>query len=905
MLLLNPTNATISDSTGIATINDDDSQPAVSIGDANVAEGDSGNTAMTFNVSLSNPSGSTVTVNYSTSVDGTATTGADYEATNGTVTFAPGEFSKQITVNVIGDTIEEADETLFVDLSSPTNATIADGAATGTILDDDTFIGSETFYVSPTGNDGNSGSQSEPWATLQQAANTVGPGDTVIVVAGNYVGFQVSVSGTAADPITFLADPGVVINQQNPITPDGINLEGANYVIIDGFTVTNAPRVGIRSVINHHSVIRNSTVDGAGMWGIFLGFSEDMTIESNSVSNTVAEHGIYLADDSHRAVVRGNTIFDNAIFGIQANGDINSGGVGLILDAVIENNTLHGNLSAIKGDGLQSSLIQNNVIYDTQGNGIFLVQVDGADGSKDNTIVNNTIVLPPDGSWGVKILDGSTGNTLRNNVLYSHHSHRGAISISPDSLPGFTSDFNAMEPRITLDDGNTILDLATWQGTYGQDVNSFAATPADLQFINEAGGDFHILSGSPAVDEGTTFAAPSFDHDGYARPQGTGIDIGAFEFNGAGGSGPSYTDASSTLPTPAQAANGASMDAKFGDLDGDGDLDIVVARERLSNLILINDGTGNFTDESSRFPVALLRDSEDVVLEDFDGDGDLDIFIATEDDQVNEFYLNDGTGNFVDATSRIPVTGVSNAAVSADIDNDGDMDIVLVNNGTDAVLINDGLGFFTDEAALRLPSGMDVTQDAEFGDADGDGDLDLVAANEGQNGLYFNDGLGFFTDVTANLPQFQDETREADFGDVDGDGDLDLVFANVNLFISTPKQNRLLINNGSGVFVNAPSQLPADNDNSFDADFVDIDNDGDLDILTSNTDNLSGPVITPYRIYVNVGGNSGNFVEDTAAHFPASAIGNGFDAEAGDLNGDGSPDFYLSSRGGTDRLILS
>src|SRR5262245_21985268 len=87
-----------------------------------------------------------------------------------------------------------------------------------------------TFYVSTLGADSNNGAEGTPWATLQKAANSVQAGDTVIVRAGNYVGFHLTRDGTAAARITFQAEPGAAITQRNAITPDGINLEGADYV---------------------------------------------------------------------------------------------------------------------------------------------------------------------------------------------------------------------------------------------------------------------------------------------------------------------------------------------------------------------------------------------------------------------------------------------------------------------------------------------------------------------------------------------------------------------------------------------------------------------------------------------------------------------------------------------------
>src|SRR5262245_40222009 len=91
-----------------------------------------------------------------------------------------------------------------------------------------------TYYVATTGSNNNAGTTDAPWLTLQHAANQVRAGDTVIVRAGTYVGFDLRTDGTAAAPIQFLAEAGVVINARNALTPDGINLEGADWVTIQG-----------------------------------------------------------------------------------------------------------------------------------------------------------------------------------------------------------------------------------------------------------------------------------------------------------------------------------------------------------------------------------------------------------------------------------------------------------------------------------------------------------------------------------------------------------------------------------------------------------------------------------------------------------------------------------------------
>ena len=131
-------NATIADAQAIGTIVDDDVvRPALTIADASVTEGDSGQTESSFTVTLSSAATEDVTVEFATA-DDTATAPADYTARTGTLTIPAGELSGQVTVAVQGDTLVEGDEIFRVNLSNPSaNATIADAQAIGTIVDDD------------------------------------------------------------------------------------------------------------------------------------------------------------------------------------------------------------------------------------------------------------------------------------------------------------------------------------------------------------------------------------------------------------------------------------------------------------------------------------------------------------------------------------------------------------------------------------------------------------------------------------------------------------------------------------------------------------------------------------------------------------------------------------------------
>lgn len=132
----NVVNAVVVDGQGVGTIVNDDPLPSLSIDDVTVVEGNAGTVNAVFTVTLGAASGQTVTVNYATA-DGTATQPADYTSTSGTLTFTPGTTTQTITVPVIGETIPEANETFFVNLSGAVNATISDNQGVGTITNDD------------------------------------------------------------------------------------------------------------------------------------------------------------------------------------------------------------------------------------------------------------------------------------------------------------------------------------------------------------------------------------------------------------------------------------------------------------------------------------------------------------------------------------------------------------------------------------------------------------------------------------------------------------------------------------------------------------------------------------------------------------------------------------------------
>ena len=158
--LTNPSGATLATATGTGTIVNDDSAPTVSIADALLTEGNTGTTPATFTVTLSAASGQTVSVHYQTN-DGSASAGSDYTAVaDTTLTFTPGETSKDVSVDVVGDTTIEPNETFSVVLSQPTNATLgAPATGTATIQNDDGATQPSISIADATVTEGNAGTK--------------------------------------------------------------------------------------------------------------------------------------------------------------------------------------------------------------------------------------------------------------------------------------------------------------------------------------------------------------------------------------------------------------------------------------------------------------------------------------------------------------------------------------------------------------------------------------------------------------------------------------------------------------------------------------------------------------------------------------------------------------------------
>ncbi len=333
-----------------------------------------------------------------------------------------------------------------------------------------------------------------------------------------------------------------------------------------------------------------------------------------------------------------------------------------------------------------------------------------------------------------------------------------------------------------------------------------------------------------------------------------------------------------------------SANASLGDLDGDGDLDIVLAKGRhwpLVDFVLLNDGAGGF---EQRHEVGGSADrTYTAALADLDGDADLDLVVGNDRPDDKRVYFNDGEGHFSLAGTFGDSEWPTRNVTVADLNGDERPEIIVANRGgpdnlsANYVCFNDGAGFFP---VCDVLSGESATTIAA-GDLTGDGFVDLFVPHRdgGQSYLFVNDGDGGFNERHAVGPR-RSATRAVALGDLDGDGLLDIIVGD-----EVAGGVRLYINRGDASF--EESRVIGDRgDIVFALAVADLDGDGDEDVVVGN-DGAPGAILT----------NDGSGDGFTLTRF-GDVQGAVYGLAIGDVNGDGVADIVAGRSGAPNTLYL-
>ena len=242
---------------------------------------------------------------------------------------------------------------------------------------------------------------------------------------------------------------------------------------------------------------------------------------------------------ARRTIVRGNRISGNGGTGLYISPQYTP--AALLEDLLIEDNVIMGNTGAgLNASNLRDAVFRNNVIAKNgKGGGVFF-PAEAGNTCVGVKIVGNTFYQEKgQGFYGVKMREGCSNFTLRNNVFVG--GPEGALDVEAGSFEGLDSDYNAIyawegenlfgeappgEPA------ERIYELGEWRFERGLDKHSVVGT--EITFVSAAEGDFRPAEGSAAIDAGVSMPGV-LDKDivGTARPQGAGVDIGAYEATAA------------------------------------------------------------------------------------------------------------------------------------------------------------------------------------------------------------------------------------------------------------------------------------------------------------------------------------------------------------------------------------
>ena len=365
-----------------------------------------------------------------------------------------------------------------------------------------------TYYVSPAGNDGNSGSATAPFKTIQKAANAVNAGDTVIVKDGVYTdtdgnGYIVYLNyknGTSASWITFRAEHkwGAVLDGETYTTATAWVIENSSYIRIEGFDQQHLKSGNLHVGTNSHDIyFYRNRVHDAGRVQIFC---------SDPLIDYGQGGGGFTSGSSY------NITFDSNIFY----------NLGRLQGGCSSYDYNHDHGLYLRGD---TTTVVNNVFYNCLSG--WPIQADGGannpTGVQDLVIVNNTFYGDNPGAGGHILLWYDVGNiTIENNISHSNGGY--LIKNATQQQYNWPDSYGQGKVYNNLVYGGTVYQYApTKNWTASGNIEG-----KDPKFANLGAYDFHLQGGSPAIDKGVYVAGLDYDVDG--NPINGIPDIGAYEY---------------------------------------------------------------------------------------------------------------------------------------------------------------------------------------------------------------------------------------------------------------------------------------------------------------------------------------------------------------------------------------
>ncbi|HEX8097689.1 MAG TPA: choice-of-anchor Q domain-containing protein, partial [Pyrinomonadaceae bacterium] len=460
-------------------------QPTLTINDVSLKEGNSGTTGFTFTVTLSAASNLTVKVDYVTA-NGAASSGSDYAASSGTLTFNPGDTTKTVTVQVNGDAACELDETFNVNLSNPVNATVQKTQGTGTIQNDDNV-------------------------TVVTNSNNSGAGSLRDVIANACPGATITFDASLVGPIT-LTSGELLVDKSLTITGPGANLLTVRRSSAQGTPSFRIFRVPTGVTVNISGLtISNGLAAGDGGGILNQG---TLALSACAVRDNTAQGGQFTSGGGVRndgtLTVTNSTISGNRSVSpdnsSQAGGLFNPSGTMTLTNSTVSGNTVEN----ISGGILNNSGATLNLNSCTITANVAGASVSGL--ANTGTVnIRNTVVA---------------GNSVPNSS-----DARGTFNSQGFNLIGKADNSNGF-------------------GSANQDQTGTIAAPLDARLgpLADNGGPTQthaLLPGSPAINAGNNCvtnnscspalsSAITADQRGVTRPQPANgvVDIGAFESRG-------------------------------------------------------------------------------------------------------------------------------------------------------------------------------------------------------------------------------------------------------------------------------------------------------------------------------------------------------------------------------------